>query len=205
MSSPYDSETIPQSGFDPVVFWIQHKNKILMYAALFVVASIAFVLYQVTTRRKMEEAQQIFAKATTTDDYRQIVEKYPHSVVGGNATLLLAGKLRDAKKYDDAITVLRKMINDYPGYPLIDGAWLSLGATLQAQGKSDEALSTYQQVVTQFATHYSAPQALYTEGVIQKSRGKIDEAKRIFENLKAQFPDSIFAANAMQELQELQK
>lgn len=200
-----DSEIVPPTGFDPFAFWMRHKNKIIAYAALSLLASLAFAAWKITNLRKLAEARQLFAQADTEEDYRQIARKFPRTVPAGNATLLLAEKLRGAKKYDEAIVALRTMIDQYPDYPFIDGAWLSLAATLEAQGKTDEALSAYQQVVSNYPDRSSAPQALLAQAEILKSKGKADDAKRAFENVKSQFPDSYFAQEAMQELQLMKK
>lgn len=205
MTTPFDSENDIPPGFDPFVFWMEHKNKIIAYASLLIIALLAYGLYQFVTLRKLAEARQLFAQAGTEEDYRQIVQKFPYTVTAGNAMLLLAEKLRNEKKYDEAITVLRTMIEQYPDHPLIDRAWLSLAATQEAQGKTDEALSTYQQVFANYNGRSSAPQALFAQAEILKNKGKLDEARRFYENVKSQFPDSYFAQQAMQELQVLRK
>jgi len=205
MTTPSNPDVIPDTGFDPIVFWLEHKKQIIIYAAILIVAAGAFAFYQVTAQRKIAEAEQLFAQASTEDDYRQVAQKYPHTVVAGNATLLLAEKLRDAKKYDEATAVLHGLIDNYADYPMVDAAWLSLAATLEAQGKPDEALSTYQQIVTTFPSRSSAPQAMLAQAEILKIKGKTDDARRTYENVKSQFPDSFYGAEAMQELQQLKK
>ncbi|MGB8356939.1 MAG: tetratricopeptide repeat protein [Chthoniobacteraceae bacterium] len=205
MTTSPDSEIIPLPGFDPLVFWMQHKGKILIYAAILVIALVSVVAYQIISHNRLVDSQQLFAQATSEDDYRQIVQKYPHTIAAGNASLMLAEKLRDEKKYDEAISTLQALIDQSPEYPFLDAAWLSQAATLEVAGRTDEALSKYQQTASKFATSYSAPQALLAEAAILKGKGKPDEAKHIFENVKSQFPNSFFAADAMQQLEQLKK
>jgi TolA-binding protein len=205
MTTPSDTEIAPPAGFDSHAYWEEHKGKIILYAALFILALFSYGLYQITTQRKIAEVQLAFAQASTEDDYRQVAQKYPHTVAAGNALLLLAEKLRDAKKYDEAVSTLHTMIDQYPDHPLIDGAWISLASTLEAQGKTDEALSTCKEISTKFADRPSAAQALLIQAEILKGKGSTEEAKRILENVKSQFPDSYFANEAMQELQLLKK
>ena len=205
MSTPADTDIIPESSFDPVVFWIQHKTRIIIYAAVIIVGLAGVLLYQLNARQKLVESQRIFAQANTEDDYRQIIQKYPNSVVAGNSILLLSEKLRDAKKYDEAITALQSMIDQYPTHPMIDAAWLALGTTYSAEGKADDALNTYQQVTSKFANNYSAPQAMLEIALILKGKGKLDEAKQTYENVKSQYPNSYFASEAMKEMLLLHK
>ncbi len=147
---------IPQTGFDPIAMWLAHKTKIIIYGSLLVVAALAFAYYEIAREREAAQARQTLADASSDGDYRQLIQKFPRTVAAGDASLLLAGKLRDGKNYDEAVTVLKAIIANEPGYPLIDGAWLSLAATYDAQGKPDMAIDTYQQTATKFADRYSA-------------------------------------------------
>jgi len=205
MTTSPDPEIIPLPGFDPLVFWMQHKGKILVYAGILAIVLVSLVAYQIISHDRLVDSQRLYAQASTEDDYRQIIQKYPHTVVAGNASLMLAEKLRDEKKYDEAIATALALIDQYPDYPLLDAAWLNQAATLEAAGRTDEALNKYQQVASKFATSYSAPQALLAEAALLKSKGRLDEAKHIYENVKSQFPESPFAADAMQQLQQIRK
>ena len=42
MPTPAATTPPAEAGFDPLVFWIQHKSKVLLLAALFVVALGAY-------------------------------------------------------------------------------------------------------------------------------------------------------------------
>jgi TolA-binding protein len=205
MTTPSDQDTIPQTGFDPVAFWLEHKSKVIIYGALLIIAALSFADYQISTQRGLADARQALAKADSADDYRQIVQKFPHSIAAGDASLLLAEKLRNDKKYDEAIAVLQAMIDNQPTHPLIDAAWLSLACTYNAEDKPDKALDTYQQTATKFADRFSAPQALLAVAEILKTEGKLEEAKIAYENVKSQFPDSYFASEAIRKLQSLKK
>lgn len=205
MTTPSDQVIIPTPGFDPIVFWMQHKAKIIAYAVLIIAAIGGFAAYQISVQNKIAAGRDALAQASTADDYRAVIQNYPGSVVAGNATLLLSEKLRDEKKYDDAVTALQAMINNQPEHPLIDAAWLSLASTYVAQEKQDLALNTYQQIVTKYADRFSAPQALLGIADIQAAKGNIEDAKRSYQNVKSQFPDSEFANEALRKLQLLKK
>ena len=205
MTTPSELDNIPQTGFDPVTFWFEHKTKVIIYGAVLVLAAAGFMYHQISTSNALVAARQSLAQADTADDYRQIIQKYPHTVAAGNASLLLAEKLRDDKKYDDAINVLKAMIDSQPDHPMIDGAWLSLAGTYNSQGKTDQAVDTYKQIALKFADRYSAPQALLTIAETLSAKGNFDDAKIAYENVKSQFPDSYFASLAVAKLQTLKK
>ena len=202
---PIPADPTPETGFEPHLFWEEHKQKILLYGALFLAALFIFGIYQYTSERKLSEAQNLFAQAKSPDDYRKIIQQFPRSVSAANAQMLLADQLRSDKKYDEAVATLRALIDQSPEYPLLSGAWLSLAATLEQQGKNDEALDMYQQVASKFTDSYAAPLALMAQANLLKTKGKIDEAKQAFERVLSQFPDSLCARQAMRDSQLLRK
>ena len=202
---PIPAETTPDTGYEPHLFWMEHKQKIMFYGALLVVALVAFGVYQFTTERKLAEAQNLFAQAKSADDYRRIIQTFPRSVSAGNAQLLLAAQLRADKKFDEAVSTLSALIDQSPEHPLIGGAWLSLAGTLEDQGKTDEALDMYQQVASKFGDSYAAPLALMAQANLLRSKGKIDEAKQAYERVISQFADSLSSRQAMRDLQLLRK
>jgi TolA-binding protein len=196
---------IPQTEFDPQIFWDQHKNKIIIYGGLFIVALIIWAISEYTSHARAAAASAMLAHASKAEDYKALIEKYPRSVAAGDASLLLGKQQRDEKKYDDAIATLRNFTEKSPEHPLVHAGLLSLAETLQAQGKIDEALSTYQQVATKYPDSYSAPIATLAQASLLKSQGKTEDARRIYENFIGQFQDSTFTQEAMRELKLMRK
>lgn len=205
MTTPSDTDTIPQTGFDPVAFWLAHKTKVTIYGLLLLAAVVGFMVYEISAQSTITKSRAALAQAGNEEGLRQVIQQYPHTVAAGNATLLLAEALRGEKKYDEAATILQDMIDKQPDHPMIDGAWLSLGCTYKEAGKTDQALDTYKQVASKFADRYSAPQALLAVAEILKSKGNLEEAKTTYENVKSQFPDSYFAGEANRKLELLKK
>ena len=205
MPEPSNTEVIPSGEFEPIAFWQQHKGKIVFYVVLLVVGLAAFAIYQITTARSRAETEQLFAQAKSVEDFKRIISNYPASMAAGNASLMLAEKLRSEGKYDDAVSTLRGFTTQFPAHPLISGAWLSLGGSLEAQGKKDEALQTYQQLTSKYPDSYAAPMAVFAQANILKAEGKTEEARHVYENLLAQFPKSYFAGAAMREMRLLRK
>ncbi|MEA3189112.1 MAG: hypothetical protein QOD99_2942 [Chthoniobacter sp.] len=202
---PSESDAIPNPGFEPQVFWELHKAKIIIYGVLLVVALLVFSIYQYTSQRRTAAAGSLLAQAGKAEDYRQIMAKYPRTVAAGNAHLLLAKELREAKQYEEATSLLREFTQKFPEHPLVSAGWLSLAETLKSAGKTDEAADTYQQIASKFPDSFAAPLAAMEQADLLKSNGKTDEAKRAYENIIAQYPESMIAQQATREMRLLRK
>lgn len=205
MPSPTQAKPPVEEEFDLLAFWIQHKNKVVMFTLLLIVGLLAFAIFQFTQYKAKQAAARDFAAARTVEDYRRVVADHAGSVAAGNALLLLAEQLRGENKLDESTAALQQLIEKYPKHPLISGAWVSLAVNLETQGKVDEALANYQKVAASYPSSFSAPAALMAEARIFKAKGKIDEARRAYETVISQFGDSLFARIAVQENQQLKK
>ena len=206
MSSPTQTTTPPpEAGFDPLAFWILHRQKIVLFVGVFVAALAIYFISEIMAARKRDASARLLAEAKDGDGWRKVIAEYGGTAAAGDAHLLLAEQLRKDGKLDESASTLRQFIDKYPEHPLLSGAWTSLGATLEAQGKTDEALSTYQKVTTTFATSFSVPGALLSQARIFKEKEKTDEAKRLYDQVINQYPETIFAQLAMRETQQLKK
>lgn len=208
MSSPAQTSPTapaPAPGFDPLVFWVQHRQKVILLAGFFVAALMIFFASELLRNRKLSGAAQALAEAKDSAGLQKVISDYAGTAAAGDAHLLLAENLRKEGKLDEAVKTLRAFIDKNPEHPLISGAWTSLAATLEMQGKSDEALSAYQKVSTTFATSFSAPVALLGQARIFKQKGKAEDARRLYDQVINQFRDSMFAAQATRESQQLKK
>jgi TolA-binding protein len=181
---------IPQEGFDAHTFIEQNKSRIGLIAAVVAVALVVFGVVQTVSNSRDKAATQAFAAATDDAGYRKVMDQYGSTRAGGDAALILAAKLREEKKYDESVALLKSFISSHSSHPLISGAWLSLGATLEAQGKLDEAMQTYADLISKFSTSYSTPFAMMAQANIQRQKGNNEDARRTLENMMSQFPDS---------------
>ena len=204
MPSPTPAPSASDTEFDPLIFWIQHRNKIVLFAGLLALALSTYAISELLQRRKLAGAQQLFAAAQTSEDFRKIITQYPGTTPAGSAYLMLAAQQRQAGKLDESSATLRAFAEQYPEHPLISGAWTSLAANLEAQGKPEEALAMYQKVSTGYANSFSAPAALMAQARLQKAT-KPDEARRLYEQVISQFSDNILAQQAAQEMRALKK
>lgn len=199
------TEPVSPESFEPLEFWDEHKTKILIYAALLIVVLGGYGIVQLVHQRRAAEAEGLYAKATSAADFRDILHAYPGTVIGGNAALEYADKLRGEKKFDEAIKVLTDFRTQFPDHPLMSGAWTSLATTYEMQGKLDQALDGYQQVISKFPGSYTTPLAMMAEGHIYAAQGKKDDARRVYQDIMARYAESGYARDAMRELQFLRK
>jgi TolA-binding protein len=201
---PIPSEPLPDTGFDPLLFWDEHKGKVLLYGTLLIVALVGYAIYEIAKSHRIAEAGRAFAEAGSAADYRRVAERFPKSVAGGNAALALGGLLREEKKLEESEAALRKFLKDHSEHPLASSGLISLAATLEAQGRTDEALDVLRQVSTRYAASHDAPLAMILQAGILKARSRPEEARRAYEGVISQFPESIYAQQAMREMRSIQ-
>lgn len=187
-------------SLEPLEFWDIHKNKIIAYGSLALIALVGYSVYSIQKQQKDDAARALYAQASTPTDYKAVIDTAPGSVVAGDASLLLADSLRSEKKYDEALATLRDFIAKEPQHPLIPGAWLSISSTLELQGKQQEAIDSYQKTAAQFPNAYSAPLAKAAQGRLLAEAGKKEEARVLFEDIIAHHPQSAIAREAQREL-----
>jgi TolA-binding protein len=205
MPSPTSTPQPAETEFDPLVFWIKHQSKILLFAGLLVVALVAYGISEYVHNKRKASAQALLANAHSVEDYRKVIANYAGSMPAGDAYLMLADKLRSEGKLDESSAALHTFIDKYPEHPLISGAWTSLAGNLEAQGKLDEALSTYQKVTTTYPNSFSTPLALLAQARILVEKGKTEDGRRLYEQMLTQFPGNIAAQQAQMELRKLKK
>ncbi len=204
---PSSTETPPpaETGFDPLAFWIQYKNHVLLFAAVFAVGFLGYSATEWSRRRTTLNAAELLAAANGDEGYRKVIARYPKTSAGASAMLLLAETLRTEGKYEESSTELRAFIAKFPAHPLLSGAWTGLATNQEAQGKTDEALATYQKALAAFPTSFTAPVALLGQARILRAQGKTEDAKRLYEQVIQNSQGTAFAQEAMSETQKLAK
>ena len=124
MASPA-ATTPPASSapeeFDPLVFWIKHKSRIVLYTTMVVAALALYFAYWTVEKTRREHSEQALANAKTVEDYRKVVDDYPKSAAAGDALLLMADKLRTEGKLDESSAALKSFIERFPKHSLISG------------------------------------------------------------------------------------
>lgn len=199
------TDPVYPESLEPMEFWDEHKTKILIYGGLLIIVLAGYGIFALTSYQKRTAAAAAYAEATTAANFQQVARDYSGTVTAGNADLRLADKLRDEKKYDEALGTLRDFIAKSPEHPLASGAWTSLASTYELQGKVDEAIDAYQQAATKFPSAYTTPLAMNSQARLLAQKGKKEEAQRLYQDVAARYPESVFAREAMRELRFLKR
>jgi len=189
----------------PLEIWYMYKTKILTYAGIISAALVIFAVYQLQDYLRTSGSQNLYQNAETADNFQSVIKKYPGTPIAGNAALRLASKLREEKKYDEAITVLRTFVEKYPAHPLAAGGWTSLAATYELQGKLDEALEANNSTISKYPDAYTTPIAMMSQARIYLLKDKKDDARRVYQDVAARFGQSFYAREAMRELHFIKK
>lgn len=203
LASPDPQIIDPNRDLDADFFFEENKGKILAIIIVALLCLGAWIFYQNAQSRKLAEETTTFYSAKNTDEWKAVIGKYPGSVVAGNSQLLLADKLREDNKIDDALTILSDFTKNAPAHPLIAQGWLSYGSTLELKGDNEKALQAYNTIATQYSTTDAAPAALSAQARLVKKSGDAKKAREIYENIVQRFPASMWAEDAKQELGKL--
>lgn len=200
--TPEPAETV---HLTPTEIWYMYKTKILTYAGIILIALVSFAAYQLHDYMVTTGSQNLYAKAETAADFEAVMKQYPGTPAAGDAALRLADKLRDEKKYDEAVAVLRNFVEKYPAHPLAAGGWTSLGATYEMNHKLDEALASNASAISKYPDAYTTPIAMMSQARIYLLQGKKDDARRTYQDVAASYGQSLYAAEAKQELHFIKK
>jgi len=198
--TPEPAETV---HLTPLEIWYMYKTKILTYAGIITAVLSIYGAYQLHDYLRTTGSQDLYAKAETVAQFEAVLKQYPGTTAAGDAALRLGEKLRAEKKYDESAAVLRKFVEKYPSHPLAAGGWTSLGTTYEMQGKLDEALAANTSALAKFPDAYTAPIAMMSQARIYKLKGSKEDARRTYENVANRYRQTLYAREAMQELQFL--
>ena len=113
--------------------------------------------------RRDSTAAAELAAAKASQDYEQILARYPNSPASVSAALFLADAQRTQRKFAESNTTLQTFIDKHPKHEMTSTAELAFAANLESMGKADEALARYRQVAKDYAQTFAAPLALFSE------------------------------------------
>jgi tol-pal system protein YbgF len=116
-----------------------------------------------------------------------------------------AYNLIKAKKYNDAVDALQKMLQKYPSGQFAANAHYWLGELYGVLGKTDQALSEFNQVVKDYANSPRVSDAQLKVGLILASQSKWSEAKQAFKKVINRYPGSASARLASDQLKQIKQ
>ena len=199
--------TVPPPSRDAAletrVFWERFKVEIAAVLLIALLAIVGFGVYRFYSDRRNAAASALLGNARKTEDYQQVIARYPNTPAGADAYLLLAQAQRDEKKFADANATLEIFIAKNPDHEFVATARMAIAANLESTGKIDEALSMYQKIAASYPKNFNAPLALFSQVHILKLRNQTQEARLVCEKILTDYRDSFWAGEAARELRLL--
>lgn len=199
--------TAPPSTSDAKVetqiFWIRFHKEIVAALVLLVLGAIGYAGYRFYSQHQEDAAAAMLANAKKTQDYGQVIARYPNTAAGASACLFLAEAQRAEKNFNGANINLKDFIAKHPQHELVGAARLAMAANLESMGKADDALLMYQSAAASNPKAYTAPIALMSQVRLLKEKKQTEEARRVCEKVIAEHSDSYWASDAFRQLQEL--
>ena len=184
-------------------FLKRYKRWIIGLIAVFLCATIGFVIWLIQTTQIRAQAHAKFAAAKTPEDWQAVTREFPRSDAALFARLTLADHYFQKKEWLKALPHYQAIVNEYPFSDFKPSALIGMAAVQEATEKMDEALKTYQSVTATFPDSFQAPQAKFAAARLLESNGRLKEARQSYEELITRYPISIWKNEATASLTRL--
>ena len=189
----------PVSTFDLEIFWTLHKQKILIGAALLIVALLGGSIYFGIQAIQSQQAIAAYAAADSVEGWQAVIRRFPNSIAAGNSYLRIAVRLREEGKYQESDSAYDSFIHHFPKHPLLVDGYMGLAANADLEKHPDKALEYYKDVTIKFGNSYQAPMALFQQARLTETKGQLKEAQQLFESVVQRYPESVAAGVAGRE------
>jgi TolA-binding protein len=137
---------------------------------------------------------------------QEAADAYPNTEAGITARYRLAGALAELGRFAEAEQRYREVIAKAGRSSVYARtARLGLGEVLTAEKKTDEAIATFRELATDSNSQLPLDGVLMQLGRAAMQGGKTDEATRAFTRVVDEFPQSGYANEAKEKLQQLKK
>ncbi len=113
--------------------------------------------------------------------YDTLQKEFPNTEHADRALYGHAWSLYHAAKYDEAVTVARKLIGAKPDSPQAAGLRYLVGNCLQQTGKAPEALVEFQEVQKKYPDSEYAARAQYKEGYLRYTADETEPARGLLD------------------------
>jgi TolA-binding protein len=135
----------------------------------------------------------------------EAAEAYPNTDAGVAARYYAASALASLGRFADAEQRYREVV-DQAGTSIYGRTGrLGLADSQAAQGKYDEAITIYRELSTDASSQIPVDGVLMALGRAYAKAGRADEAARAFSRIVDEFPQSVYAADARRERDEVRK
>jgi tol-pal system protein YbgF len=146
---------------------------------------------------KTQKIAKATAKSTTSDTQPNVAEE--------QQTYQTAYDLIKAKKYNEAIAALQKMLEKYPSGQFAANAHYWLGELYNLTGKNDQAASEFLKIVKNFPDSPKIADAQFKLGMLYASQQKWPEAKSSYRKVVSNYPGTASAHLASEQLKQLKQ
>jgi len=155
--------------------------------------TLSFIIGGILFWKRLErlDAESLLSHASSVEQWRVLVDRYPRSQASANALLLIAGAQSQKQHWEESCKTYREFLKYFPYHPLAISSYIGIAMNKDAAGNSQEALSALQQAVARYPKAYGAPEALLFEAKIMTRLGKKAEAKKLLQTIMTQYPDSL--------------
>ena len=155
------------------------------------------------TLKQVDKAKTEEARSDAEDALREVIEKYGSTPQADEARVVLARILAEQGKTDEARQLLTKVSHKRDDSPMVRVATFDLIGLQVASGQAAEVIPQLEAMVAGKDPRLPRDVALYQLAEVQTEEGNTAKAKEYLQKLMEDFPESPYAGQARQKLQEL--
>lgn len=165
------------------VFIRKHTKPVITIVALLIVATLAVQLMKTQKLKNAAAADLLLAKASTPEDYEQVINAYGSTKAAIFAKMVLAKEQFNAGQYDAATAIYDDFVAKKSDSDMLPTARLNQIMCKETAGQMDEAAGLYDAFAKKNESSYLAPLARMAQARCLESLNKWGEAKTIYEDL----------------------
>jgi tol-pal system protein YbgF len=152
----------------------------------------------IAPKKAAKAADQTEANAATASDSQP-------DVAEEQQIYQTAYNLIKAKKYEQAVAALQKMLQKYPSGQFASNAHYWLGELYGLMGKHDQALTEFNTVITNYPDSPRISDAQLKMGLIYAAKLNWPEAKSTFKKIVNRYPGTASARLALEQLRQIKQ
>lgn len=174
---------------EEIIDWLKANGlPILVGLGIAVGAFAAVSAYKSHKKAAEITAQSQLFNSQTSQQFQEIVTKYPGASAAALAKISLASQQFEEGQYEPAKNTFVEFTREYPDHSLKAAAELGVIQCDEAAGRYEEALKGYDQFVKSQTNHFLFAQAVLGKGRCLEQQGKFDDAKAVYEDFIAAHP-----------------
>lgn len=186
-------------------FLKENGMSVLIGVGLAVVVFVGFSAFRNYRQSQETAASSQLFNSRGVEQFQQVVDQYPKTVVAPLAQLTLAGAYYDQGQFEMAQDAFGTFIKNYPDHDLKLAAELGNLQCLEALGRFDEALAGYGTFAETHKGRYLESAAVFGKGRCLEQLGQLAEARAVYEDFLLADPKGRWAGRAEFALQFVDK